>query len=88
MAFGKKELILTGVAAMAVVCMGGVIGYQAFRSGKSLQQDGYVNWVDDTGEYKKIRRESVIVSMIPALSITVTTLLVHFQMDSCWIRNV
>ena len=54
MAFGKKELILTGVAAMAVVCMGGVIGYQAFRSGKSLQQDGYVNWVDDTGEYKKI----------------------------------
>ena len=42
MAFGKKELILTGVAAMAVVCMGGVIGYQAFRSGKSLQQDGYV----------------------------------------------
>ena len=25
MAFGKKELILTGVAAMAVVCMGGVI---------------------------------------------------------------
>lgn len=39
---------------MAVVCMGGVVGYQAFRSGKSLQQDGYVNWVDDTGEYKKI----------------------------------
>lgn len=54
MTFEKKELILTGVAAMAVVCMGGVIGYQAFRSGKSLQQDGYVNWVDDTGEYKKI----------------------------------
>ena len=53
MAFGKKELILTGVAAMAVVCMGGVIGYQAFRSGKSLQQDGYVNWVDDT---ENIRR--------------------------------
>ena len=54
MAFGKKELILTGVAALTVVCMGGIIGYQAFRSGKSLQQDGYVNWVDDTGEYKKI----------------------------------
>ena len=54
MAFGKKELILTGVGALTVVCMGGIIGYQAFRSGKSLQQDGYVNWVDDTGEYEKI----------------------------------
>ena len=54
MAFGKKELVLIGVGALAVICMGGIIGYQAFRSGKSLQQDGYVNWVDDTGEYEKI----------------------------------
>ena len=45
MAFGKKELILTGVAAMAVVCMGGVIGYQAFRSGKSLQH----GWLCELG---------------------------------------
>ena len=54
MAFGKKRLILTGIGALAAVCMGGIIGYQAFRSGKSLQQDGYVNWVNDTGEYEKI----------------------------------
>ena len=53
MAFGKKRLILTGIGALAAVCMGGIIGYQAFRSGKSLQQDGYVNWVNDTGEYER-----------------------------------
>lgn len=45
MAFGKKELILTGVAAMAVVCMGGVIGYQAFL----VRQVAAAGWLCELG---------------------------------------
>lgn len=54
MALGKRKIVLIGLAGVCAVCMGGVIGYQAYRTRITMQQDGYVNWVNDSREYEMV----------------------------------
>lgn len=50
----KRNLMLAGLAALAVILAGGVIGWQAWRTRKGLEQDGYIDWVSESQEYEQI----------------------------------
>lgn len=54
MAIGKRRILLAGFAVFSAVSMGGIIGFQAYRTKATLQQDGYVNWVSDEREYEMV----------------------------------